>query len=74
MHEDAICVGEGDVLEVGNVLDGGLKTMLFPLRITEEQVGRRCGDGHDVRGRKHVGVFCSVLGDMAAVSTGPCHE
>lgn len=39
MHENATSIGTGNVLEVGNVFDGGLKTMLFPLRTSEEEVG-----------------------------------
>jgi len=38
MHQYAAGVPAWDVLEVGDVFDGGLKTLLFSLRTAEDEV------------------------------------
>lgn len=38
MHEYAVFVPRGDVLEVGDVIDGGTEAVLFLCRTAEDEV------------------------------------
>ncbi len=48
MHQYAAIVAARDVLEVGDVFDGGLEAVLFPFGASEDKICRGCGDDHYV--------------------------
>lgn len=50
MQEDAACGVAWDVLKVGDVLYGGLETVLFSCGTAEEEVRWGGGYDHDVGG------------------------